>query len=903
MGHQKVNICLVVVLGCTVSALFVLLNVIIKTKKTMASIPLDESNDSPCSSKYFPSQETVVNCSSRSLSLVDNSWFPSNTTVILLNNNALTAIENDTFRNLSKLRILDLSYNKIDRIEPRAFADVTRLERLYLEFNKLNISLLYQKLFCSLVSLVELRIIQGHSSDKGNISKHLENFKYRINNFYCLFNLTILTLDTWDENLYFDQSFQNLTKLTHLGIRGDVESVNEKSFENVNNVHFFTFSHANSMKSFDELALSKFNSLGSLSLDSVNIGLRNSLKILGPLSNTNMTSVSFKNVIQYKDDESYVFKTGEETLSGEMTKYLTTICVKHVALVDNSIYVIETNALSSTIWRQCLQSLDLSGNGILGSELALFNFHMFVNLNSGVLGIHDNDVIRYTPTGQGNFRVDIQEQLFQKGKAKFTFSHVEVPVNTTRDETRLSVDTPSKNTTRDESRLSVDTASKNTNSANLTLFLPPSVRYLDIAGFFHFFALADPISFGNGQHLKYLDLSESGVRNVHGPVIGLESVTTLLLSHNYFSDMSVTFFDSFPSVERLELADTIIDPLFMSDYSERMFQTLNNLTSLDMSQNSFNMLSKNTFAKNGKLTHLTLSANNFNSIPFDLKNTPNLIYLDMRKNTLLNIDQEIRDLFDDMVIENGNLELLISDNLISCVCQSIEFLQWIQNSLIMFDDNGNITCVDKDLRVSSTAAFKDLEEFWRHCRGVYYFYISVSLLCVLIVGFLSFFIVTKHIIVIKSILLQRLTGLKLKFASDYENGVFICCQDDMVAFSRGFLQPFLIRHKIKTLDEVEVGLAGQERARGMLRAIQTSWRVLLVFGDGFTCDPWFMISAKLAVHCTTPENPNRIMILTSRANTNRIPPQWINNVPEDNIMTVRQWELDDALRHSLLSRL
>ncbi|KAK6958723.1 TLR cluster1 member 38 [Biomphalaria glabrata] len=885
MWHQKVKMCLVVVLGCTVSALFVLPNVPTKTKKTMASISLDESNDSPCSSKYFPSQETVVNCSRRSLSLVDNSWFPLNTIVILLNNNELTAIENDTFRNLSKLRILDLSYNKIDRIEPKAFADLTRLERLYLEFNKLDISLLYQKLFCSLVSLLELRIIQGHSSDKDNIRKHIGNFKFRRNNFYCLLNLTILTLDTWDENLYFDKSFQNLTKLTHLGIRGDIESVNETSFENVNDVHFFTFSHASSMKSFDELALSKFNSLDSFSLDSVNIGLRHSLKILGPLANTNMTSISFKNVIQYKDDESYVFKAGEETLSGEMAKYLTTICVKHVALVDNSIYVIETNALNSAIWRECLQSLDLSGNGILGRQLALYSFHMFVNLNSCVLGIHDNDVIRYTPTDHGNFRVDIQEQLFQKGKAKFTFSDVEVPVNTTRDD-----------------RLSVYTPINNTNSANLTLFFPPSVRYLDLAGFLHFFALPDPISFGNGQHLKYLDLSESGVRNVHGPVIGLESVTTLLLSHNYFRDMSVTFFDSFPSVERLELADTSIDPLFMSDYSERMFQTLTNLTSLDMSQNSFNMLSKNTFAKNDKLTHLTLSANNFNSIPFDLKNTPNLIYLDMRKNTLLNIDKELRDLFDDMVIENGNLELLISDNLISCVCQSIEFLQWIQNSLIMFDDNGNITCVDEDLRVSSTAAFKDLEGFWRDCRGVYYFYISVSLLCVLIVGFLSFFIVTKHIIVIKSILLQRLTGLKLKSASDYENGVFICCQDDLVAFSRGFLQPFL-RKSINTLVEAEVGLAGQERATDMLRAIQASWRVLLVFGDSFTCDPWFMISAKLAVHCTTPENPNRIMILTSRANTNRIPPQWINNVPEDNIMTVRQWGLDDALRHSLLSRL
>ncbi|KAI8779916.1 G-protein coupled receptor GRL101, partial [Biomphalaria glabrata] len=63
----------------------------------------------------------TVDCSRRNLKQINSSWFPNTNEVILLNDNLLIKLNNFTFSHLVKLKVLNISNNKISVIEPLSF--------------------------------------------------------------------------------------------------------------------------------------------------------------------------------------------------------------------------------------------------------------------------------------------------------------------------------------------------------------------------------------------------------------------------------------------------------------------------------------------------------------------------------------------------------------------------------------------------------------------------------------------------------------------------------------------------------------------------------------------------------------------------------------------------------------
>ncbi|KAH9502260.1 hypothetical protein Btru_070552 [Bulinus truncatus] len=218
----------------------------------------------------------------------------------------------------------------------------------------------------------------------------------------------------------------------------------------------------------------------------------------------------------------------------------------------------------------------------------------------------------------------------------------------------------------------------------------------------------------------------------------------------------------------------------------------------------------------------------------------------------------------------------------------------MNNGYVTFDNNGNISCLDEDFTMTYTADFEDLDGFWRHCMGQIYFFVSLGIFGVIIVCLIVAFILAKHIVRFKSYLFQQVTGYKTKTRDEYETGLFICCQEDedLFRFAREVLRPHFSRHMTTELEET-CDDPGKDRVKGTLQKINASWRVILLFDRGFEEDHWFMYISKMALLSSSQHYPTSAVMLTTDSNVNRIPSHWLSLIPEDNIITVKNWKTYD----------
>ncbi|KAH9510148.1 hypothetical protein Btru_043587 [Bulinus truncatus] len=279
--------------------------------------PLDLIID-PCVSQ-FTAQELTINCSWRGLNTVNNSWFPTGSKVILLFHNSITVIENTTFQGLSQLRVLDLTSNRISSIGSYAFIDLIKLESLYLEDNDLSLFNLPATVFCPLVNLFDLHLRYQQFSAHQECIMIKQNkdenspIYYPSNMFGCLYNLINLTIDTLGGNLYFDEQFNNLTKLTHLGLNCDVDFITNTTFANVPHVRYLSFTNALLIRSFDDMAIAPLTELDYLSFAYVSTGLHASLaplaghKIFNAMKDSSDTKVTQQKIDSLKPLDLYSY--------------------------------------------------------------------------------------------------------------------------------------------------------------------------------------------------------------------------------------------------------------------------------------------------------------------------------------------------------------------------------------------------------------------------------------------------------------------------------------------------------------------------------------------------------------------------------------------------------------------
>lgn len=92
-----------------------------------------------CTCGIQESRHYYVNCIDQDLDAIPAD-LPSKVTILCLNKNNVKDIPNNIFRNLRRLKILELEFNSINQLEVNSFYGLYELQKLSLKCNLLNSS-------------------------------------------------------------------------------------------------------------------------------------------------------------------------------------------------------------------------------------------------------------------------------------------------------------------------------------------------------------------------------------------------------------------------------------------------------------------------------------------------------------------------------------------------------------------------------------------------------------------------------------------------------------------------------------------------------------------------------------------------------------------------------------------
>ncbi|XP_055865411.1 toll-like receptor 8 isoform X3 [Biomphalaria glabrata] len=832
-----------------------------------------DTSESPCTDSNL-----TVDCSGLGLDYINSTWFPYDTEGILFNDNGLNTLLNSTFSHLIHLKHLDVSDNYISTIDLLAFEGLINLKYLYLSSNKISFDKISVDIFNPLKSLEYLAIwyLQDQYCDAPSAM------------FRPLTQLRGLSISTVSHTLYFGPEFLNLTQLSVLKLTGSTRDITNTSFENIKHLSDIVLVDMKSINYIDVNALIHFKNLTSIVLWRVFYEVKNVLPMLWPFRGRNMTEI-FARLVTTQKSIPNPWKSG--FLSNKDLHFLTDICVEYVTMSYCNIYYITADALgNTTIWNRCLRYVVVSENPLVGSYMALYSLSILQNIETVVV----NKALLSCETVSDFSRLEIKDKYFFENMSQKD------------SEKRFTIEDPVLKFIR----LSRDThmlPSKTVYVLNGTVYIhvSESLASWDSQQLLAEASFEQDITFKGANNFKYIDMSDCGIHTFTGNIKGLSSLQTVILSGNNLNYLSESFLDGFLGLENVYASKCNIDKDFFAMKSDRIFQKTRSLKTLDLSKNYLNTLSPGTFLTNSEIIYLRLSDNLFNDIPFKLALTPNLVELDLSNNAITTLTSEITNLLDWLYSKNGQMKLKLNGNILSCGCRDLTFLHWLNQTLIQLDNNRNYTCMNKDGERTNTLTFSDLESLWRQCWGELFFYIALITLCLYVIGVVLLFLILKNKNFLVSYFLQLLGNFKLHIRSDYKTDVYIGYSDEDYRFPclelREHLEQVL---KLSTFIIDRDLLASIDKASGIVNAMNSCWRVLLVCSERFLkSEDWSMFTMRTAVLSQSPANPARIVIIVHKSCLSLISTELLSAVNDENILVVSEWKINYILSEKLRTRL
>ncbi|KAK6964183.1 TLR cluster1 member 21 [Biomphalaria glabrata] len=827
--------------------------------------------------------QLTVNCANLQIKQINSSWFPTSTEVIFLNDNIISQLLNSTFKHLIHLIHLDISNNKISQIELHAFEGLISFKYLSLCDNEISFDTAVVDIFKPLTNLETLNLVQKPGTQKYDVPASMLQSMTRLRN---------LSITTVNYILYFVPEFRNLTNLEVLEITGSAQNITNISFENVKGLKELIFRDMNFISSMDDKAFVHLNQLTSLKMTFVVISLQKVLPLLWPFKGRNMSEIYFKGV-------TTTIRMPNPMVDGFLTKkdfkYLTEICLSSFSIIKCDIFYITTDAfINRTTMNRCLRHVEVSENPLIGSPLALLPLGLIENLATIFVG----NALRIC-------------QLFPPFP-RFTFNQNYFSEHLSTDHLSIydeRASEPDRTFTKSNDRIQQTQAdmSKSFYMFNHTFYihLPKGLQTGKLLRLIPHYILDNDVIFRGADNLQYVDITDSGFNTFIGHLQGLPSLKTLIMSGNNVSILAEYFFDQLFALESLSLSDCLLNRDFFAIKSDRVFENTTKLKELDLSSNSLNSLSDKTFVRNPELKYLGLSDNQFKNIPFNLKFTPNLTLLDLSQNIITTLTMETTTAVDFLNSRNGGFQLMLNGNILSCGCHDLSFLQWLNSTLVRLDNNRNYTCMNKDGERTNTLTFSDLESLWRQCWGEFFFYIALITLCLYVTGAVLIFLMLRNKNFLVSYFLQIFGNFKLHTRSDYKTDVYIGYSDEDYRFPCIELREHLERNlKLSTFIIDRDLLVSLDKASGIVNAINSCWRVLLVCSKSFLNDEdWSMFTMRSAMYAQSPANPARIVIMVHTSCLSLLPTELLSVVNDENILVVSEWKINYILSEKLRTRL
>lgn len=331
----------------------------------------------------------------------------------------------------------------------------------------------------------------------------------------------------------------------------------------------------------------------------------------------------------------------------------------------------------------------------------------------------------------------------------------------------------------------------------------------------------------NYSKLEYLDLSE----NLPGTI-----------------KMALAVLNITQCMKFLNVSNNYLGYPFLDEKKCKMFHYLQQLHTLDISNNRITQLTPAIFKTLTHLRNLYLSNNRLTDISF-LSPLHRLAHLDLRENNLEKLSTSSMNTLD----KQTNITIYISNNNWKCICENIAFIKWFERNTKKFKDLGTSNCTFENL---STIYFSDFNynQFYLKCSPPdYQVLILVTSLCLL-----AFIIILSCGLVYRFKWNLRYLYYMTKFMisgryqpiddSDFEKDVFVSYANED--------RDFVVQHVLPELEDNgnDISLLVHERdfdlgeyiADNIVQAITSTRRTLVILTRAYIASKWCMYEMNMA---------------------------------------------------------
>ncbi|XP_061181210.1 toll-like receptor 4 [Saccostrea echinata] len=219
--------------------------------------------------------------------------------------------------------------------------------------------------------------------------------------------------------------------------------------------------------------------------------------------------------------------------------------------------------------------------------------------------------------------------------------------------------------------------------SNVLRLLPSSLQKLIATGLGSGSFCIPRLNTRKQSMLEYIDISRAGYYTWLGPFNANQSnnIRTLILSHNQCSEIKEGFFDSLKNLTYLDISFNFLGPFFKRTESGNVFWGLDSLKILLMSYNRISDVEKKLLEHNIELEELNISNNALENWTLDISHLRRLKFIDCSFNKLTTLPKTVRDSLDE-TSQNHSVTLDFHHNKILCSCENLDFINWLFTSSV-----------------------------------------------------------------------------------------------------------------------------------------------------------------------------------------------------------------------------
>lgn len=195
-----------------------------------------------------------------------------------------------------------------------------------------------------------------------------------------------------------------------------------------------------------------------------------------------------------------------------------------------------------------------------------------------------------------------------------------------------------------------------------------------------------------GNSLQRIILTRGSVSGLRGPMVGLNVLEKMELSHLNCFHITFDYFQFMPLLKSINLSTNYLGLTLSHDEKGTLFENQRMLVDVDLSRNSIASLPARFFQGLRQIQFIDLSYNAIRDLNVHLDKMPFLNTLNLFSNQLLYLPSHVIKSLD-IIAKKTNISVDLGDNPLTCDCSSYSFLTWMSTTQVHFVKKDNYTCI------------------------------------------------------------------------------------------------------------------------------------------------------------------------------------------------------------------